>query len=832
MPAPFKNESRVFGWNTDLPSDWNRSVIHTDALFFARKWRSYDISGFSPDGRNFDLSTNGSPRNLLADQKVRSEILYGQGGNYPDGEYVLKYNGTADIRIYGDAAEVSDSAGRFVANFTMTADGATAKVILEVRTPSSDFELLGFFLPGFEDDARIHPDFVSTLALGGYLRAMNLQKTNDSQVVTFATGSPADADAAAAWTSSTPSGYWSQAALPSGVHISHLVEMANLAQVDLLINIPHAANDGYVSSTGAYIETNLDAELRLGAEYSNEIWNNIFDQYSYCVTQAAAEVPPLNSDSDINGALRYQALRSQEIFALLETELSDDERLIKLAASQSEVPDRLALVVDWDPVAKTEDSLTASARFDVGMVAPYFGNDVVPTSVSQVLTEFEADSIVVQTNRTVTNAANMAARGLELWAYECGEHGTSGIVGNRQIFVDASRHAGMETVIKADADRWTAAGGGKLMLFPDTSRYENENGAAEDPWGVAERTGDLLDSGSYPPKWLGYLAWIDEQENPTMPLLRNILDYVPASGSGSSPWTEITAKQFQMPVADADGAKRLVAGIYMTPSAAGSIWPVFYWCRGGLDGVANLDDAHLLEVANMVTNNLSTLVHGAPTGFCAMAVDYFEGFSAWNGRNPASASEGIDHMGGQDLATVLAMPAAFQTVAKADTTNAALVGTSRGGMMACLAARAGFDADTVVLVNPLISLANAHYRGNAALEEVLSTVPGYANNPSKVYADRDVLSKVKELALGKRWVIIQGLRDTTVVPEDTERFAWELRKLGEEVVYVPVEDANHSFVGSDDPAEDYATIRTTLVKKAISKHLGIRAQTTVATAVS
>ncbi|MGL5010720.1 MAG: calcium-binding protein, partial [Paracoccaceae bacterium] len=74
-----------------------------------------------------------------------------------------------------------------------------------------------------------------------------------------------------------------------GMPYELLVEMANETRSDLWVNIPHTASDQYLREAAAYVKANLDPDLRLQVEFSNEYWTTIFDQYAYFQAGGARE---------------------------------------------------------------------------------------------------------------------------------------------------------------------------------------------------------------------------------------------------------------------------------------------------------------------------------------------------------------------------------------------------------------------------------------------------------------------------------------------------------------------------------------------------------------
>lgn len=71
----------------------------------------------------------------------------------------------------------------------------------------------------------------------------------------------------------------------------YIVELANLTGKDIWINIPIAASNQYVAELASFLKSGLtNQSCKIYLEYSNEVWNGQFDQYTYNRAAASAEV--------------------------------------------------------------------------------------------------------------------------------------------------------------------------------------------------------------------------------------------------------------------------------------------------------------------------------------------------------------------------------------------------------------------------------------------------------------------------------------------------------------------------------------------------------------
>ncbi len=69
--------------------------------------------------------------------------------------------------------------------------------------------------------------------------------------------------------------------LPVGVPLEIMIELANQVGADPWFNIPHFATNEFVREFAAYVRDNLDPELNVYFEYSNEVWNSSFSQWQF-----------------------------------------------------------------------------------------------------------------------------------------------------------------------------------------------------------------------------------------------------------------------------------------------------------------------------------------------------------------------------------------------------------------------------------------------------------------------------------------------------------------------------------------------------------------------
>jgi hypothetical protein len=67
----------------------------------------------------------------------------------------------------------------------------------------------------------------------------------------------------------------------NGVPYEKMIQLANIAQKDIWICVPHAADDNFITKMAQLFRDSLNPNLNVYLEYSNEVWNWMFLQAQY-----------------------------------------------------------------------------------------------------------------------------------------------------------------------------------------------------------------------------------------------------------------------------------------------------------------------------------------------------------------------------------------------------------------------------------------------------------------------------------------------------------------------------------------------------------------------
>jgi len=161
------------------------------------------------------------------------------------------------------------------------------------RTPAHPLNtgFTGFKMlrPGYADDSQLFlPEFLALFDSIGFsaIRYMIFTNTNGSDPLY---------PAAMEWSDRKLPTDASQSAIPTigknvGACWEHVIDLANRIQTDAWINVPVSASADYVAQLATMLKNDLDPDLNIYVESSNEVWNTApgFEQSLYNQAQAAA----------------------------------------------------------------------------------------------------------------------------------------------------------------------------------------------------------------------------------------------------------------------------------------------------------------------------------------------------------------------------------------------------------------------------------------------------------------------------------------------------------------------------------------------------------------
>lgn len=242
----------------------------------------------------------------------------------------------------------------------------------------------------------------------------------------------------------------------------------------------------------------------------------------------------------------------------------------------------------------------------------------------------------------------------------------------------------------------------------------------------------------------------------------------------------VSLKRVQMPVKQlddvevynlrykSDGLK--IGGYVVKPKKVKAKAPVLIFNRGG-----NNDDG--LVDSNLISFELSAW---ARQGFVVIASQY----------RGNQMSEGKDEFGGADVNDVLHIIDVAKELPYADSKNVVMLGYSRGGMMAYLAAKRGIPIKAMAVVGGITDLFDTYNSREQAMKEVLDKLVGSPAS-EKNYKERSAIYWADQINVPT--LILHGQDDWRVPVKQADELAQKLKENHKEFKYISYPNGDHSL---------------------------------------
>ncbi len=488
-PAPARSR---LGINVAGPADYSSEHAFVDVFRQARSWISQRKGQPWGKGPALDGDASGWVSRLEPDCWAETPVLTEANGHAPAGDYVCLYEGAGAIEFTQNSRIVSRAPGRIVVNLD-TARGGTF-LSLRATDPTNHVRNIRLIMPGFEQTCAadpFYPPFVERCRGFNTIRFMDWMHTNGSKQ--------------REWAERPTPAYYTHTA--RGTPVETMVQLCNRLKVNPWFCMPHLATDDYVAQFAALVRRLLDSGLKVYVEYSNEVWNGMFEQHRHAELRGK-ELGLGAPERPWEGAAMYYGLRSQEIFKLWEQAFGGRERLVRVIAWQAAGGTYWSdgMVLGRNDTGKHADAL-AIAPYMTMCIGPQTkpnARTVAAWSVEQVL-DYVATNALPESAGWMKLQKGVADKyGLTLIAYEAGQHlvGVGGAENDdalTRVFQAANRHPRMGALYTRYLDTWRDSGGDLMCIFSSTGRWSK--------WGSWGLTEYLDETEAAHPKLKAVLEW-------------------------------------------------------------------------------------------------------------------------------------------------------------------------------------------------------------------------------------------------------------------------------------------------------------------------------------
>lgn len=421
--VPAKSKPLNLGVNLEGPADWGVSWPLNDIMKLSRPFFTQNLV-WVEDGINawdtevidrIPKGNDGYPLELpvVFEGMEAPQIITTVWANtvsMPDGDYRVYYEGKGKIAFGLDATGEDLGDGRMIMHLSYENNIASMSVV--ESSADDPIRNIRIYVPGSDPEELFNPVFLEKCEPFSVIRFMDWGDTNNSKLSEWGDRSVTDDI-----TFTTGKGY----------PYEYMIELANLLHKDVWICIPHLADDEYIKNLSKLLYNELDPDLNVYIEYSNEIWNWMFDQTNYLYE---------NGDPEVEWPEKIVPFIQNALDVFYDSWPGDKTRVFRVVGVQ----------VGWYDVCERIVLSMREGSFDIISPTSYFGfNEEAIAALEEagvnadmpLLEQLAMDS-VESIGAEIQLVADLCNRlGVKMAYYEGGQHLTPDPFGSEQPYGQA-----------------------------------------------------------------------------------------------------------------------------------------------------------------------------------------------------------------------------------------------------------------------------------------------------------------------------------------------------------------------------------------------------------
>ena len=477
------------GINLSGLADWNTEIPFTDVFRLSREWISQKKGAPWGQGPRLDRDAHGWIKRLEPGCYAETIMCTIDGGHYPAGQYVCRYEGKGRIEFANIKREVSRAPGRIV----FEPDPARGAIFLRLMEtdPSDPVRNIHVLLPGYEHrflKEPFTPWLLNRWKGMKVFRFMDWMATNGSQV--------------REWKDRPTPEYCNFT--EKGVPVEVMVDLCNRLNISPWFCMPHLASDDYMRRFAQYVKRTLSPNLKVYIELSNEVWNSGFRQH-HDYGALGIKLGLADPTKPWEAAHRYYCIRATQMWDIWQRVFGAKNRLVRILGAQAAGAWWAQQDLAYRNTYRNCDALAIAPyiTFLIGPNTTPSADEVAKWSTDQVMDHMENVSLPECIGWMKQLKAIADQYHVRLVCYEAGQHAV-GILGAEnndaltRVLTAANRTERMGHLYTRYLQAWKDVGGGDLCcIFASVASWSKWGS-----WGLIEYYDDDT------PKYEAVLAWL------------------------------------------------------------------------------------------------------------------------------------------------------------------------------------------------------------------------------------------------------------------------------------------------------------------------------------